>query len=175
MPGGSANAYDFANADPVNQVDLSGRKAKIGLGKSRAVSASPGGGAAAAGSSAPASVSSAPAHKTRTPFKTKPFKKIGCTIGPAKGLASTAPNGWTTVTLDFSFNCDSPTILVGFIVAQLYGSPNSSTGNPAYKGDLFLSLSYWYWEPAKYCIVGGNEEGESFNHACGPIVLVPVN
>jgi RHS repeat-associated protein len=177
VQGGSANAYDYANADPVNQVDLNGTKAKakIGLGRSRAVSAGPSGGGAAAGSSAPASISSAPERQRRVPFKTKVIKKINCDIGPAKGLAVTSPNGWTTVTLDFSFNCDSPTILVGFIVAQSFISPNASTGNPAYKGDLFLALSFWYWEPAKYCIVGANEAEESFKHACGPIILVPVN
>lgn len=170
--GGSANSYDYANADPVNQFDLSGEKAKakIGVGNRQAVGrAGTGGGTA----SSPAPVETYSAKKSvKRKFKTKPIHRISCTIG-GMGTGTLSVDGWVKMILDLTFSCDSETELVGFVVAERFISPNFYS-DVAKSGHLFLGLGFWIYEEAKYCVSGANFNGESFKGVCGPLIFVVV-
>jgi RHS repeat-associated protein len=175
VAGGSANAYDYANADPVNQFDLNGQKAKvkIGVGKGRPVATQPStGGGAPTSSAGSAETYGGKAKKKRIPFKTKQIKRIGCTIGPGLGYGVVAPNGWTTVSLSAPFTCESKSILKGFLFSESHRSIIFSSAEVAsYTGALNMAIGLWLWERLGYCIVGGNLDGESFK-TCGGVFLV---
>ena len=175
VAGGSANGYDYANADPVNQFDLDGlkAKAKMDVGYRRPVASQPSTGGGAAPSSAVAAATyGGKSKKSRIPFKTKQIKRIGCTIGPGLGYGVVAPNGWTTVSLSAPFTCDSPSILKGFLFSETHRSIIfSSAERASYTGALNMAIGLWLWERLAYCIVGGNLDGESFT-TCGAVLLV---
>jgi RHS repeat-associated protein len=171
VPGGSANAYDYANGDPVNSFDLSGERAKIGLSRSKVVARSaPAPAVATSSAGSAATYSGSSSRKKRFPFKTRALKKIGCSIGPGLGTGFVFPNGWVTLTIVEPFTCEEKTTLVGFIVAQNYISPNFTSGTASYGGALFMALSFWAWERVSLCIVGANANQESFK-GCGPVIL----
>lgn len=110
LQGGSASAYDYANADPINNIDLDGEKAALGkahavrrpaMGLSSATSVSPGSSAptAAAASSAPvAAASSAPTrlmeYLKRTASVVAPIAWGACVplseVGPDKQVVAAA-------------------------------------------------------------------------------------
>lgn len=175
VAGGAANAYDYANADPVNSYDLTGERARMGLGRAQAVR----GAATAAGGTAQYFVpgdgnggGDKPKKKTRIPFKTRQIHKIGCTIGPGLGYGVLAPNGWATISLSVPFSCDSPTILKGFLYSPGYKSIIfSSSEHASYTGTLNMALSFWIWEPVAYKMVGGNLAGESFKTGGGVLLV----
>jgi RHS repeat-associated protein len=175
VAGGSANSYDYANADPVNQFDLSGRKAKAKMGISyrRPVAPQPStGGGPLPSSSGSAETYGGKAKKKHIPFKTKQIRRIGCTIGPGLGYGVVAPNGWATVSLSLPFKCDSKSILKGFLFSESHRSIIfSSPEVAAYTGALTMAIGLWLWERLGYCIVGGNLDEESFR-ACGGVFLV---
>jgi RHS repeat-associated protein len=176
VTGGSASAYDYANADPVNQTDLDGRaakgRAKIGVAQRRAVSSPQGSGGVATGSSGPAATYSAPERKKRNPFKTKPLHRIGCTIGPSIGGAITYPNGWTMLAMKMPFSCNEAIVIGGYLKSSSHTSPVIWIEGQE-KGELPMALGFYIWEGVAYCISAGN--GHDSFHLCEPVYLIITN
>jgi hypothetical protein len=167
VAGGSANAYDYANADPVNQFDLNGQKAKakIGVGGGRAVSRP----SASAGVSSPpvtAATFSGSKKSTKRKFKTRSIHKIGCGIGGA-GVGTFNEDGWVKLVFDLTFSCESKTELIGFMYAERFITPNFNS-EYATHGDLRMAIGFLYGEILRFCFWGYNAEG-SIDPTCGGI------
>jgi RHS repeat-associated protein len=167
VAGGSANAYDYANADPVNQFDLSGQKAnaKIGVGGGRAVSRP----SASAGVSSPpvtAATFSGSKKSTKRKFKTRPIHKIGCGIG-GFGVGTFNEDGWVKLGFDLKFSCESKTELIGFMYTEHFITPNFNS-EYATDGDLRMAIGFLYGEMLRFCFWGYNAEG-SIDPTCGRI------
>jgi RHS repeat-associated protein len=166
VEGGSASAYDYANADPVNQFDLSGEKAKakIGVGSGRAVSRS---GTGAGVSSAPAATDTFSGSKKpiKRKFKTRSLHRIGCGIGGAG--VGIYDEYWVKLVFDLTFSCESKTELIGFMHAERFITPNFKS-EYATHGDLRMAIGFVYGEKLEFCFWGYNAEG-SLNPLCGTI------
>lgn len=146
VAGGSANAYDYANADPVNSFDLTGEKAKIGLSKAHvarggvavaaAVVASGGGGG---GGSAGAGVVARARSVTKTRAVTIP--------GPSCDFGAVAEGGWVggpygdlyQVTAKVSWTCTKKTTVWGWIKGGgEIGGPEKLGNAASGSGRLYL-------------------------------------
>jgi RHS repeat-associated protein len=139
ISGGSANAYDYANADPVNSFDPEGTRARRGLGRSqvarRATKVAP---VAGAGTSVGAAPRARPTGPTRAPA-TAESSSSGATCswgGTASDLRMYLP--WSgaafhAVTADVVWSCTAKVTVYAWMKVgglptppQLYG--NSRTG-----------------------------------------------
>jgi YD repeat-containing protein len=162
----------ISTADPVNQFDLNGEKAKakMGVGNGRAVSRPGTGGAV---SSAPAAAATYSGKKPiKRKFKTRSINRIGCSMGGI-GTGTLSSEGWVKMLLDITFSCDVKAVLVGFIVAEHFISPNFFSEYASH-GHLYLGLGFLYGEHVQYCISGYNDNEESFKGACGSLYFLIV-
>lgn len=167
VAGGSANAYDYANADPVNQFDLNGQKAKakIGVSGGRAVSRP----SASAGVSIPpvaAATFSGGKKSVKRKFKTRPIHKIGCGIG-GFGVGTFNEDGWVKLGFDLKFSCEAKTELIGFMYTEHFITPNFNS-EYATEGDLRMAIGFLYGELLRFCFWGYNAVG-SIDPTCGRI------
>ena len=171
VPGGSANAYDYANGDPVNHFDLAGERA--GLARARRAS----GRAAVAsavvvGGSSSVSVpqaGTAYARKTRKPSKTRPIHGAGgCTITPPVGVAVEDGDEYK-IAASLTFSCDQNVIVAAYFITA------SRTGNIAESGwtdhgVLHFGITVQIGEAVWYCVIAAT--GKDSSRHCGPSIFV---
>ncbi|MDX6601520.1 MAG: hypothetical protein QOF13_722 [Solirubrobacterales bacterium] len=172
VAGGSANAYDYANADPVNQVDLSGRaaKANIGVRRRRAV-ASPSAAAAASGGGGPSAADVFAAKGSRkAKIKTRAIHKAGCTVGPGFGYALIIALRNVFLSFSVPYSCEQPVKIAAYLyTAAKTGSTHWNEWQSG--GTISMSLNYNVGEGAAYCASWGDGQGNSGFH-CGGIALI---
>jgi len=182
VAGGSANAYDYANADPVNQFDLSGQKAKakIGVSYRRAV-ASPSNATAPAAVVTPAAVASggggpsatdvlAAKNNRQSKIKTKAIHKAGCTVGPGAGYALIFVLRNVYLSFSVPYSCDNPVTIGAYLyTATKTGSIHWNEGLSS--GTISMSMNFNVGEGIAYCASWGDGQGNSGHH-CGAIALI---
>jgi RHS repeat-associated protein len=176
VAGGSANAYDYANADPVNQFDLSGQKAKakIGIGYRRAVASPSNATAAAAAASGGGGLSAvnvlAAKGSRKAKIKTKAIHKAGCTVGPGFGYALIIALRNIFLSFSVPYSCEQPVKIAAYLyTAAKTGSTHWNEWQSG--GTISMSLNYNVGEGAAYCASWGDGQGNSGFH-CGGIALI---
>lgn len=171
VAGGSANAYEYANGDPVNRFDLTGER--VGLGKARRASGGVAVGAAiAVGGGASASTPEAAAvlaRKTRKPSKTRPVHLAGgCTVSAPVGVAIEEGDEYK-IAASLTFSCDQNVIVMAYLYTL------SKTGNIAESpwtdhGLLHIGIRIQIGEATAYCVIAAT--GRDSKRYCGPAIFV---
>ncbi len=150
--GGSANDYDYANADPVNSFDLSGERAKIGLGRAKVAKGAVGigyaepasGGSAAVGGSVQARPASGrtPKRRPRVPIAT-----VGsCTF--TGGGVNYHVGDINSLSVVVVYSCTEESAVAGYLKIPVgYAGPRPivgpiNSGDASLNGKLYLTL-FW--------------------------------
>lgn len=166
--GGSANTYDYANADPVNSFDLTGEKAKKGLAKARVARGNATVASSGGGESAPQATASV-SKQARKPVKTRPIHAAGgCTVSAPFGVAF-AFGGTLTIAGTATFSCKENVFVLGFLAAPSHAGPIGES-NWQDHGVINLAIKIRIGEPLQYCIVVAT--GHSSSRYCGPAIFV---
>jgi RHS repeat-associated protein len=170
VEGGSANAYDYANGDPVNSYDLDGTRARAALGRARVAKGAIGVAAAVpagGGGSGGGSVMSV--ARRRTVSRTRPVTVPGPTCDFSAVVEEEGVYEGTNAVAKVSWTCTKKTTVYGWMkgigylggeVGQVKKLGNAAAGSGKlelfiigeFEGNPFVCLKFFYaGQGAKSC------------------------